>query len=123
MKKSHKVAISILVVIGICLLTAVIALLGYRGMRRTALDHRPLVIIHSPLNREQGLLGEEMILHASTRAQDGVSRIELWVDGALVASRDAPGDEAVSPLVLTAGWTPETAGAYPAGARHLSPSR
>ena len=112
MKKSHKVAISILVVIGICLLTAVIALLGYRGMRRTALDHRPLVIIHSPLNREQGLLGEEMILHASTRAQDGVSRIELWVDGALVASRDAPGDEAVSPLVLTAGWTPETAGAH-----------
>ena len=112
MKKSKKAVIGILILIGICLISAVIALLGYRGLRRTALDHRPLVIIHSPLNREEGVIGQEMILHATARAQDGVSRVELWVDGAMVASRDASDDEAISPLVITAGWTPRILGPH-----------
>lgn len=84
----------------------------YAGQRRQAINDRPLVLIHAPLNREQVPLGVGVLAHATARAESGVARVELWADGAFVTARENPGEGPASPLVLSAGWEPTTPGLH-----------
>jgi hypothetical protein len=112
MNRSRVILLGILALFVICLALALLAALFYGSQRSRAMDERPLVLIHTPLNREHVRLGEGILVHATARAQGGVARIELWVDGEFVSYRERPGEGTVSPLVLSAGWEPATLGAH-----------
>jgi hypothetical protein len=112
MKKSRIVLFGALALLIVCLLSTIIAFIGYRGIRNRALNYRPLVLIHHPLNRQRVGIGLAHIIHATARATDGVSRIELWVDGDFISSQEAPDGDPTSPLVLSANWEPDVLGSH-----------
>ncbi|MBU2609567.1 MAG: hypothetical protein KJ606_01275, partial [Chloroflexi bacterium] len=84
--------------------------LVYFQARARAFNNRPLVLIHAPVNHEQARVGDGLIVHATARADNGLRRMELWVNDTLIAARDAPADATPTGLVLSAGWSPRLAG-------------
>lgn len=122
MKKSRVVLLGILILMGVCLALALLGYLLYGAQRRRVMEGRPLVLIHAPLNRERIPLGEGIPTHATARATGGVARIELWVDGALLAVQESPGEGPVSPLVLASGWEPDILGLHVLVVRAFSSS-
>ena len=98
------------VIVGVIICLIVAALL-YSYQRTRTFNTRPLVMIHNPLNRDEIELGEGIIIHATGRSQRGVKRLELWVDNALIATRDAP-NQSASPLTLTKSWFPTSEGTH-----------
>ena len=117
MKKRKGVLISLLVLAVLCFATAVVGYFIFNGQRRQAIAQRPLVMIHAPLNRDRVAIASGVTLHATARAETGVSRLELWVDNELVATNEAPEGEPVSPLVLVATWEPDVPGTHTVIAR------
>jgi LysM repeat protein len=93
-------AAGLLLVASLCLLTGLL----YRFlMNARAFNSRPLVLIHNPLNHEQVKVGERVLVHATARADNGLSRMELWVDDALVATQEPP-ESGLTSLVLSSDW-------------------
>ncbi|OGO14920.1 MAG: hypothetical protein A2Z14_16880 [Chloroflexi bacterium RBG_16_48_8] len=90
----------------VCLQVGAVYLFTYKGR---AFDSRPLVLIHSPLQHEQVQSGDGVIVYATARGDEGLARMEFWVDDALLASRNAP-DSALTSLVLTTDWVPTVVG-------------
>ena len=105
------IAAGALILIGICV---VVAILLYFPQRVKAVFSRPLVLIHSPLNRDNLEIGRGVIVHATARNQKGITRAELWVDDTLVSTQMASTNEggAVNPLVFSTDWQPTTAGEH-----------
>ena len=89
MKKLRFVLLGLLALVIVCLILGLLGYVLYRNQRERALTNRPLVFIHAPLNRDQVTLGQGVLAHATARAQNGVSRIELWADGTFVAARES----------------------------------
>ena len=112
MKRSHAVLVGILVLMVSCLALALLGYLLYSAQRSRAMEERPLVLIHAPLNREQLSLGQGVILHATARAPSGVARVELWIDGALVDVSEGPDEGLLFTLVLNTGWEPTILGPH-----------
>lgn len=112
MKKWKRFLVLSLVLAMLCCATAVVGYFIYDGQRRQAVAQRPLVMIHAPSNRERVSVGSGVALHATARAEMGVSRLELWVDNELIASKEAPEGGPVSPLVLVATWEPSVPGTH-----------
>lgn len=108
--KNKGFCLGILILVIVCLVAGLLAYLGYVRARSNIL--RPLVLIHNPLNHERLTVGDGVIVQSTIRAQGGVARAELWVDGLLVAAKKQPDGQAVSPLVFSAGWQPETIGSH-----------
>ena len=102
--------------IGLCVLVTGIV---YFSGRAKAYNSRPLVLIHSPINHDRVSVGEGVIVHASARADNGLARMELWVNDALIATQDAPESHPTS-LVLSADWLPMLAGNHVLIARAVS---
>ena len=98
------------VIVGV-IICLVLAALFYSFQRTRTFNTRPLVMIHNPLNRDKIGVGEGVIIHATSRSQRGVVRMELWVDNELVVARDTNGQVA-SPLTLTKGWFPTAEGTH-----------
>lgn len=90
----------------VCLVAGVAYYLSYQAR---ASDGRPLVLIHSPVAREQVILGNALFVHATARSAAGLARIEFWANDVLLASRDAP-SPAPNSMVLTTGWLPTVTG-------------
>ena len=101
--------VGILVLIALCVLALGIA---YSSGRAKAFNSRPLVLIHSPLNHDQALVGERLVVHATARSDIGLSRMELWVNNTLIGVRDAPEGSAPVNLTLSTTWTPQVAGSH-----------
>jgi hypothetical protein len=120
MRKARPVLLGVLALLVICLALVLALALLYNIRRRQATEDRPLVLIHAPLNRDQGVLGEGMLVHTTARAEGGVARIELWVDGEFLAAQESPEEGPVSPLVLGAVWEPTTLGAHALLVRAIS---
>jgi hypothetical protein len=114
-RKGVLVYLSILAVL--CCATALVGYFFYSGQRRQAVAQRPLVMIHAPAHQDRVPVSRGVVLHATARAQAGVSRLELWVDNELVATNEAPEGEPVSPLVLVATWEPGVPGRHTVVAR------
>jgi LysM repeat protein len=93
-------------------IVAGVAIWFYNGQRRQAISDHPLVLIRTPVHREQIPLGESVSTHAMARAESGIARIELWADGTFVTARDNPSGGPTSPLLLNAGWEPNTLGRH-----------
>jgi hypothetical protein len=112
MKKLRFVLLGLLALLVICLVLGLLGYALYRSQRERALTNRPLVLIHAPLDRDQIALGQAVLAHATARAENGVSRVELWADGAFVAARDYLGEEPAGILPLVANWQPQTLGPH-----------
>jgi hypothetical protein len=111
-KKRKGFLVLLLVLAVLCCATAVVGYFIYNGQRRQAVAQRPLVMIHAPSNRDRVSVGSGVALHATARAEMGVSRLELWVDNELVATNEAPEGGPISPLVLVATWEPSVPGTH-----------
>jgi hypothetical protein len=112
MKKWRFVLLGLLALLVICIVLGLLGYVIYRNQRERALANRPLVLIHAPLSRDQTTLGMSVLTHATARAQNGVSRIELWADGAFVTAREYSGEKPANILPLVASWTPQTLGPH-----------
>jgi len=108
MDRKFIIALSAIVLIGICVVTAILL---YFPKRVRAVYSRPLVLIHNPVNSDQIEVGEGISVHATARNQKGITHMELWVDGELVHAKEAPEGE-TNPLVLTGNWQPTTIGKH-----------
>ncbi len=102
------IAYGVLILTGICV---AIALLLYFPQRVRATFSRPLVLIHDPINNEQLSLDEGIIIHATARNDKGISRIELWADGAFVKAYESPIGP-TTPLVFHSSWQPTSVGKH-----------
>ncbi len=86
--------------------------LVYFQARARDFNSKPLVLIHSPVNREQARVGEGIIVHATAREDNGLRRIELWVDNTFVDARDAPDGGAPAMLVFSSSWIARAVGSH-----------
>jgi hypothetical protein len=76
-----------------------------------------VVLIDEPRQGEEVSVGEGVTVHAVARNEKKVQRIELWVDGALVASQSSTLPGGTSPLPILAQWQPTSAGSHTIVAR------
>ncbi len=99
-----------------CMVTGLV--FGYRYFRRGQ-DYmgRPLVLIDSPAAGERLTLGQGVPALAQARSESGITRIELWAEGALLTAEEAPAGETYSPMTLSATWAPTTLGEHTLTAR------
>ncbi len=111
MKTSTKRTIfglGLLFLIGLILL---VLLLGWFNRRGQAFNARPLVLVHAPMNNKRLQVGDRVTIHATTREQEGLERIELWVDGKLMDVVDAE-DPAPKSMVFSSQWVPTSTGTH-----------
>ncbi len=111
-KISRRRLVLALVLIGLILLAILAGLIIFNRLEAKAIKDHPLVLIHTPENRDYVELGEEISLHATARSQNGIARIELWADDSLVVAQDTPEDEILSPAVLHSYWEPVATGPH-----------
>jgi len=90
-------------------ITLPIALFYYFANNR-ALKSTPLVLIHSPLNREPFQVGEIIDIHATARGANGLSSVELWVNDTFVDVHNTPEDVSPNALVFSSSWSATSAG-------------
>ena len=104
------------------LLLAVLIWVGVFNLilRGRSLDSRPLVLIQSPLNGEYVEVGEGVAVQAVARVGEGVQRMQVWVDDALVAEKVVSKEEINSPMVIITNWVPPLAGRHVVSVRAIS---
>jgi len=111
MKKEHKqilIILGIILLVGLCVLGSV---LGWFYLRGKAINSRPLVLIHSPWNNDRIQIGERIVVHATAREDQGLKRIELWANGVLIDTKEAPQSNPTN-LVISSDWTPTYSGQH-----------
>ena len=111
-KLKYGIGILLFLILIFSIIAAVLAYFLFFTSQAQAFDGRPVVLVHKPLNNAQIPLGERVFVHATARAEDGIQRVELWVDNQLVESKESPLSASQNPLVLAAGWTPATLGRH-----------
>ena len=99
-----------LTIIVLLLLLVVILTLIYMYQSGRAIESKPLVLIHSPLNRETFQVGEIVVVHATARSEKDLSSVELWVNDAFVDAHKAGGEDTTNSLVLSSSWLATNAG-------------
>lgn len=112
MKTRRTFFIGIVIFLVLVVLIGAVLIITYGVLRSNVLMHRPLVLIHSPLNHEQAVVGSPLIVHATARSTNGIQRFGLWVDGLQVTARELMADETYSPLVIHTDWIPESTGRH-----------
>ena len=98
----------------VVIVIALVIFSGYRYMtlRVQANISPPQVLIHRPTNQGTVYDGIGSLVHATVRAESGITRAELWVDGELIHIEEPPGGEVISPLVLHTFWLPKGVGLH-----------
>ncbi len=97
-----------LIVLGIVLLIGLIILalfLGWFSRRGRAFDSRPLVLIQEPGYDDNFQVGDGVIIHATATEDNGLTRIELWINDVLIDALDAE-EPAPTNLALLSSWIP-----------------
>ena len=97
-------------------LLLIAGLIGYVLTRRT-LDKTPLVTsILSPQNEEQVETNQPLLVQSEATYSSGVSRVEVYADGALILAQDAA-EEGSTSLSVDGAWIPLTPGSHVLSAR------
>lgn len=104
-RRSAKLIIVVMLVLSIAMLALI-----YIVQSNRALQSMPLVLIHSPLNREHFQVGEGVNIHATARGSRGLRSVELWVNDTFVDLQDAPADGPTNSLTFSGSWLATTAG-------------
>jgi hypothetical protein len=96
------------------LVLAAVMFVGFRyiTLRVKAGIPIPIVLIHRPYNHQEVSLEKGIAIHATARAEDGISRMELWVDGKFITAQEAPESGPISPLILHDNWQPIGGGTH-----------
>ena len=94
-------------------LIMIVLVLGWFARRGEAFESRPLVLIHEPATGDQSQVGSSFVVHATAREEQGLSRIELWVNDQLIESQESA-EEDISPtnMTLLSGYTPTYEGEH-----------
>ena len=74
-------------------------------MNRRAFDARPLVLIHQPVMMDSYQLGDGILVHATAREDQGLSRLEVWANEQLVKAVDAE-EPWPTNMAISASWIP-----------------
>jgi hypothetical protein len=82
---------------------------------------RPLVQIHSPADGERLTFGQRVPAIARARSEAGITRMELWAEGRVIDTHEAPDGETLSPMTLAAAWSPTTLGPHRVTVRAYTP--
>jgi len=101
-----------LIVLGVVFLIGLILIVlafGWFARRGKAFDSRPLVLIISPDNYNQYQTGEGVLIQATAREYNGLSRMEIWVNDSLVDAVDVE-VEGTTNLELLSYWVPTSDG-------------
>ncbi|MBE7553877.1 MAG: FHA domain-containing protein [Anaerolineales bacterium] len=100
--------------LALALLLAVLVLgaLWYFSRTPAAVSQVPTVTVLTPMNGAQVTLNVPVIVQASATDNRGVTRMELWADGALVSQQASPSPQGASPLLLNLTWTPTSPGSH-----------
>jgi len=72
----------------------------------------PNVVTNAPPNNSEVRLGETIPIRSTATDATGVTRIELWVDGALYASETSPIAQGQSPFSVAQDWAPQVLGSH-----------
>jgi len=111
MNKSKKRWLIVLGVVFLIGLILIVLTLGWFAIRGKAFDSRPLVLIHEPTFDDQVQVGDGVIIHATAREENGLSRIELWVNDELLDFLDAEESDTLN-LMLLSSFTPTYEGEH-----------
>lgn len=114
-KQKKSMGFKIIITLGILGVLAasclVVGGIGYYYLNHRAVENRPLVLFQNPLNHEELTVGESVLIQATARETNGLSKIELWVDDKLVASKVSPSSSTTT-LMITSDWVPTIEGAH-----------
>ncbi len=93
------------------LLVSIAALVLYFGLRpKDSSSERPLVLIHSPGIGAELEIGAPVVVHATARDAQGITRIEFWVDGVMEEVEITSLEDGLNPFPMLVSWTPESEG-------------
>jgi hypothetical protein len=111
-KRSTRWTVAVVVVVVLaCLLLGLVFGPRYFQRGRDYLG-RPLVLIDSPASGERLPFGQNVPAIALARSDAGITRMELWAEGKIVAAQEAPTGETLSPMTLAVAWNPTTLGPH-----------
>ena len=97
----------ILIIVGILLAASVAC-----GIRRSATPAAggPSVVITNPLPDQTGPVGEPLTVDSTSTDENGVQRVELWVDDTLYRVDSNP--DTSSPYIVSQSWQSDVPGAH-----------
>lgn len=99
-----------LLVVGLLLLAGGVA--AYVWMNRQPAGAAPQVAIISPANGTQVALNTPLTVQATATDEQGVLRVELWVDGQLTGQQGSVAPQGDPLLLLSMPWTPTIPGSH-----------
>lgn len=106
-----KPPLALLILGGLILIAAVLALVAYFFLfPRAEGSERPLVLIHSPENGAELLVGDNVLIHATARDAEGITRMEFWVDDHLEEVEVSSLDDGLNPFPMMVSWEPDREG-------------
>jgi hypothetical protein len=108
------ITIVVVVLVVLCILAAALGGLAYwyfyGGVPTVEAVVEPTVLIDSPNQGDEVVVGEVVQIFATGRDPTGIARMELWVDGQFVTSQASALPDGTSPFPLLANWEPTTPG-------------
>jgi hypothetical protein len=104
------------IALGLCCALALVAVGGY-NLLQPVQQAGPLVFFRSPASGQLLQVGSPTRVQALARDERKVTRLELWVDGALHSAQASNLPGGISSFPLMADWQPDTPGSHTLTAR------
>ncbi len=95
-------------------------LLGCAPIANLSVPSKPVVSIGSPAHGTNVNLGQEVLVQVIAADTNGIARVELWVDGALVTMSEPTSTQTTHSAILR--WTPTVVGAHMLMAKAINAS-
>ncbi len=102
----------VLLGLGLAVLIVILGLGALWYFNRPPTAQAPAVTLLTPANGAQVELNVPLLVQATATDSQGVTRAELWVDGALVGQQTSAAPQGESPLLLNLTWTPTVPGSH-----------
>jgi len=107
----EKAPLTLIIGSAVLFLISIIALVVYFFiLPKDSNPGRPLVLIHSPNMGQELEIGEMVVVHATARDENGITRMEFWVDGEMEEVEVTRLPDGLSPFPMLVSWVPENTG-------------
>jgi len=110
-KRNCGILAGITAILGMCCVLGLAGMLAYRLMNPIP-RRGPIVFFRNPTHGMRLPYGEAVSVHAIARDERRVTRVELWVDDALLHTQTSSQPEGVSPFPIITNWQPTSPGAH-----------
>ena len=111
-KKNRKWLIAVVIVILLCCLITAVGLRSVWYFRTNQKSTAPTVYFHTPDAESVLEAGELEVIHIVAADPVKISKVEFWVNGELLASKNSPLERGISPFPFVTDWTPPGTGEY-----------